>query len=115
MLHRAGVEGTGCYGAGLTRYLRRHQVTVIEVNRPDRAARRRHGKTDTVDAIAAARAVLSQRATVTAKTADGPVEMLRMFRLARASAVKHRHPGRSTNSRPSSSPPTQPCATPWPA
>jgi len=76
---------------------------------------RRHGKTDTADAIAAAGAVLSQRASVTAKAADGPVEMLRMFRLARASAVKHRHPGRSTNSRPSSSPPTQPCATPWPA
>jgi transposase len=90
MLHRAGVEGTGSYGAGLTRYLRRHQVTVVEVNRPDRAARRRHGKTDTVDAVAAARAVLSQRAGATAKAADGPVEMLRMFRLARASAVKSR-------------------------
>ena len=90
VLHRAGVEGTGSYGAGLTRYLRRHDVTVIEVNRPDRAARRRHGKTDTIDAVAAARAVLSQRATGTAKATDGPVEMLRMFRLARASAVKSR-------------------------
>jgi transposase len=88
--HRAGVEGTGSYGAALTRYLRSHQVTVIEVNRPDRAARRRHGKTDTIDAVAAARAVLSERATTTAKTADGPVEMLRLFRLTRASAVKAR-------------------------
>jgi hypothetical protein len=57
---------------------------------PDRAARRRHGKTDTVDALAAAHAVLSGRANGTAKTGDGPVEMLRMFRLARTSAVKAR-------------------------
>jgi transposase len=90
VLHRAGVEGTGCYGAALSRYLRGQDVTVIEVNRPDRAARRRHGKTDAIDAFAAARAVLSGRATSTAKTGDGPVQMLRMLRLARASAVKSR-------------------------
>jgi transposase len=84
------VEGTGSYGAALTRYLRRQHITVVEVNRPDRAARRRHGKTDTIDATAAAHAVLSARATSTAKTGDGPVEMLRMFHLARASAVKSR-------------------------
>ena len=89
-LRRAGVEGTGSFGAGLARYLRNQYVAVIEVNRPDRAARRRHGKTDTVDAVAAALAVLSSRATATGKTADGPVETLRMFRLARASAVKSR-------------------------
>jgi transposase len=63
---------------------------VVEVNRPDRAARRRHGKTDTVDALAAAHAVLSRRANGTAKTGDGPVEMLRLFRLTRTSAVKSR-------------------------
>jgi transposase len=90
VLHRAGVEGTGSYGAALTRHLRRHDMTVVEVNRPDRAARRRHGKTDTVDATDAAHAVLSKRATTTAKTGDGPVEMLRMFKLARTSAVKAR-------------------------
>lgn len=90
VVHRAGVEGTGSYGAALARYLRRHHLTVIEVNRPDRAARRRHGKTDAVDAVAAAHAVLSARATSTAKTGDGPVEMLRLFHLARASAVTSR-------------------------
>jgi transposase len=89
-LRCAGVEGTGSYGAALTGCLRRNGITVIEVNRPDRTARRRHGKTDTVDALAAAHAVLSTRATTMAKTADGPVEMLRMLRLARASAVKSR-------------------------
>jgi Transposase len=89
VLRRAGVEGTGSYGAALTRYLRRHDVGVVEVNRPDRATRRRRGKT-AIDAVAAAHAVLSGRATTTAKTSDGPVEMLRMFKLARASAVKAR-------------------------
>src|SRR3954454_3798898 len=87
---RGRVEGTGSYGAALARYLRRQHITVIEVNRPDRAARRRHGKTDTVDATAAAHAVLSARATGIAKTGDDPVEMLRLFHLARASAVKSR-------------------------
>jgi transposase len=87
---RAGVEGTGSYGAALTRQLHRAGVQVIEVNRPDRAARRRRGKTDTVDAEAAARAVLDGRATVTPKTADGPVEILRLLKIAKDSAVKAR-------------------------
>jgi hypothetical protein len=86
----AGVEGTGSYGVALARHLRRAGVPVIEVNRPDRAARRRRGKTDTVDAEAAARAVLDGRATVTPKTADGPVETLRLLKLAKDSAVKAR-------------------------
>jgi hypothetical protein len=45
VLRRAGAEGTGSYGAALTRHLRRQDLTVTEVNRPDRAARRRHGTT----------------------------------------------------------------------
>ena len=65
-------------------------IAVTEVNQPDKAARRRHGKTDVVDAEAAARAVLSGRATATAKTSNGPVEMLRLFKLAKGSAVKSR-------------------------
>jgi transposase len=87
---RAGVEGTGSYGAALARYLRRAGVRVIEVNRPDRAARRRRGKTDRVDAEAAARAVLDGRATVTPKNADGPVEVVRLLKVAKDSAVKAR-------------------------
>ena len=53
---RVGVEGTGSYGAGLARYLRRAGVEVLEVDRPNRQERRRKGKTDTVDAVEAARA-----------------------------------------------------------
>jgi transposase len=45
----------------LARYLRQEGVVVVEVNRADRAARRRRGKTDPVDAKAAARAVLAIR------------------------------------------------------
>jgi hypothetical protein len=85
-----GVEGTGSYGAGLTRWLRTHGQAVVEVDRPDRAARRRQGKADTLDAHAAARAVQAGTATGTPKAADGQVEMIRSLHLARRSAVKAR-------------------------
>jgi transposase len=77
ILRRAGVECTGSYGAALARYLRAAGVEVIEVNQPDKATRRRRGKADTLDAESAARAVLSGRASGSAKAGDGPVEMLR--------------------------------------
>ncbi|MEN3358471.1 MAG: transposase [Mycobacteriales bacterium] len=83
-----GVEGTGSFGAALSRFLRREGERVVEVNRPNRQARRRNGKSDPVDADAAARAVLSGDADVTPKHADGAVEMIRVLRVARASAVK---------------------------
>jgi transposase len=87
---RVGVEGTGSFGAGLARYLTGEGVTVIEVNRPDRQRRRRRGKSDTVDAEAAARAALSGDATGVPKSADGRVEAIRVLRLARRSALKAR-------------------------
>jgi transposase len=89
-VRRAGVECTGSYGAALARHLRAAGVEVIEVNQPDKATRHRRGKTDTLDAESAARAVLSGRASSSAKASDGPVEMLRMFTLAKASALKAR-------------------------
>lgn len=85
-----GVEGTGSWGAGISRFLRARGVNVIEVNRPNRQTRRRKGKSDTVDADMAARAVLAGDATVTPKAGDGPVEALRQLRLARAGAIKAR-------------------------
>jgi transposase len=85
-----GVEGTGSYGAGLARFLAAHHQQVLEVNRPDRATRRRRGKSDPVDADAAARAVLAGQASGTPKAQDGTVEMLRALRVARQSAVKAR-------------------------
>ena len=44
-----GVEGTGSYGAALARFLAAHGQVVLEVNRPDRQARRGHGKSDSED------------------------------------------------------------------
>jgi len=78
-LERVGVEGTGAYGAGLARFLRSVGVAVVEVDRPSRQARRRHGKSDTIDAIEAARATLSGHARAVAKTADGDVEAIRVL------------------------------------
>ena len=89
-VRRAGVEGTGSWGAGLARHLRAQAVDVREVNRPNRQHRRRHGKSDTADAIAAGRALLAGDATAHAKTGDGPVEALRMLRIARRSADRAR-------------------------
>ena len=85
-----GVEGTGSYGAGLTRYLTGHDVHVVEVNRPDRAKRRQKGKSDPQDAINAAAAVQSGDATATPKAGIGVVEAIRVLRTARISAVKSR-------------------------
>lgn len=85
-----GVEGTGCWGAGLTRFLTDHDIPVVEVLRPDRRDRRCHGKSDTLDAEAAARAVLAGTATNTPKSRDGVVEAIRALRSARDGAVKAR-------------------------
>src|SRR4051812_48137227 len=89
-IDKIGVEGTGSYGAGLARHLSAANLTVIEVDRPDRRTRRRQGKSDPIDAIAAARAVLSGQATGTPKTRTGPVEAIRALRVARTSAIKAR-------------------------
>jgi transposase len=84
-LTRVGVEGTGAYGAGLARHLRGEGVVVIEVDRPNRQERRRNGKSDELDAIEAARAALSGRASGIAKSADGDVEAIRALLVARRS------------------------------
>ncbi len=84
----ADVEGTGSYGYQLTRALQAAGLTVVEVNRPDRANRRRKGKSDPVDAEAAARAVLAGQASAVPKNREGAVEALRALTIARNSAVK---------------------------
>lgn len=85
-----GVESTGSFGATLTRYLTAAGTTVVEVNRPDRFARRMDGKSDRLDAEQIARAVLGQTSTATPKTKSGAVEVIRTMRVTRASAVKAR-------------------------
>jgi transposase len=85
-----GVEGTGSYGAGLTRHLHREGVRVVEVDRPNRQRRRRRGKSDPQDAVSAARSAQSGDARGEAKTRDGNVEAMRVLRVARSSARKAR-------------------------
>ena len=85
-----GVEGTGSYGVGLARYLARAGIDVVEVDRPNRQVRHRKGKSDSVDAVAAARAALGGTATGSPKSRDGNVEAIRVLMIARRSAVDTR-------------------------
>ena len=85
-----GIEGTGSYGAGIARFLTGRGYTVVEVNRPDRSTRYRKGKSDPTDAEMAARSVLAGVADATPKSGQGEVEMIRMLKSAKDSAVKAR-------------------------
>ena len=82
---RVGIEGTSSYGAGIARFLRHSGVEVVEVDRPNRQARRRSGKSDPADALEAARAALSGRAQGAGKTKDGNVEAIRTLVVAKRS------------------------------
>lgn len=83
-----GIEGTGSYGAGLSRDLQAKGHTVLDVIRPNRQLRYLHGKSDSLDAESAARSVLNGQATARAKTQGGTSEMIRHIKIARDSAVK---------------------------
>lgn len=87
-LATVGVEGTNSYGAELTRVLLAAGLTVLEVLRPTRQVRRMDGKSDPVDAIAAARQVLTGDGTSTPKDTDSPVEALRYLLTARRNLVR---------------------------
>jgi len=89
-VEQVGVEGTGSWGVGLTRFLHVQQVEVVEVDRPNRQTRRRQGKSDPTDAVSAARAALSGTATTTPKSRDGAVEQMRVLLVARRSARQQR-------------------------
>jgi transposase len=90
VLDSVGVESTGTYGAGLARHLAAAGVKVVEVNRPEKLARYLDGKDDFIDAEAAARAVLSGRASAIPKSGDGPVEAIRSLESAHESAAHDR-------------------------
>jgi transposase len=89
-VRKVGIEGTGSYGAGITRHLADVDIPVVEVDRPDRSDRRRKGKDDDLDAISAARAALRGQRTSTPKSKDGKVESLRVLRVVRGTGVKSR-------------------------
>jgi transposase len=87
---KVGIEGTISYGTGLARSLRRRGIEIVEVNRPNRQSRRNHGKSDPLDAIEAARAAISGRATGAGKSKDGPIEAIRVLVVAKRSARQAR-------------------------
>jgi transposase len=89
-LQRAGVEGTGTYGAGLARYLAAEDIVVLEINRPNRSMRRSRGKSDPTDAEIAARTVLSGIDCAIPKSQSGAAEAMRIISIARRSTVKAR-------------------------
>ena len=97
---RAGVEGTGSFGVGLARFLITEGLEVFEVTRPSRRGRRHLGKSDTVDAEAAARMVLSGQATATPKPRNGIVESIRVLqiRVGARSRLERRQDNRSAAS-----------------
>jgi len=92
-LYAVGVEGTGSYGAGLARHLAGEGVTVVEIKRADRRQRRMKGKSDPLDAHAAAEAVLSGKVCAIRKLGTGIVDAIRALHGSRASAVKARTNG----------------------
>jgi hypothetical protein len=55
-----GPEGTGCYGAGLTRFLVDRGEWVVEIDRPTRARGRHGAKSDVLDAVRASREALAR-------------------------------------------------------
>ena len=83
-LTRAGIEGTGTYGAALARRVHAHGVQVLEINRPDRSRRRLRGKSDPTDAEKAARAVLAGEAKAIPKAQSGVVEAMRAVNMRSA-------------------------------
>jgi len=85
-----GVEGTGNFGAALTRHLSAEGEHVLEVNKPNRQARHMDGKSDRLDSEQIARAVLAETGIATPKSKSGPVEVIRMLRAARSSAIRAR-------------------------
>ena len=63
------IEGSGSYGKGLARYLERSGELVYEVERPRRSKRRPHAKSDSIDALRAARFLLSKEKPVAPRQA----------------------------------------------
>ncbi|NIR58885.1 MAG: IS110 family transposase [Gammaproteobacteria bacterium] len=81
------IESTGGYGAGLARHLRELGEWVIELDRPDRPARRHGAKSDPLDAVRAAREALS-RTKLAQPRAGGERGALSVLLAARRSAVE---------------------------
>ena len=80
------IEGTGTYGAGLTRHLQACGEEVFELDRPKRPARRNGAKTDALDAVRTARDALALEHNATPRH-GGDRAALSVLIAARRSAV----------------------------
>jgi transposase len=85
------IEGTGSFGAGLTRFLIGRGERVLEVGRL-RRERRSGGKTDALDAVRAARSALTQQRPSTPR-AGGERQALQALVAAREGAVNAKRAG----------------------
>jgi len=83
------IEGTGSYGAGLTAFLKDRGEWVIEVDRPGRHRDRDRSKSDSLDAVRAARDALGRKQWAQPR-AGGEREALRVLLAVRDGAVKDR-------------------------
>src|SRR6266540_5137741 len=83
------LEGAGSYGAGLARFLQAAGCSVYECERPKRSERRR-GKNDLIDALVAARRLLTGERLGRPRGLSGPREDLRLLLLERRSAIRAR-------------------------
>jgi transposase len=83
------IEGTGSFGAGLVAALLARHEQVIEVDRPKRPARRAGAKSDDIDAVRAAREVLSGD-RVGEPRCRGQREAIRVLLKTRAQAIEFR-------------------------
>ncbi|MGH3610558.1 MAG: IS110 family transposase, partial [Pseudonocardiaceae bacterium] len=83
-----GLEGAGSWGAGLCQHLQHGGYPVLEVERPRRKDRRA-GKSDRIDALAAAKCVLTGE-NVSTPRRRGILSAIRALLIARRSAVAER-------------------------
>ncbi|MPZ70602.1 MAG: IS110 family transposase [Actinobacteria bacterium] len=89
-VREVGVESSGSYGAELTRVLIEAGISVVEINRPHLHTRHRKGKSDGIDAEAAARQVLAGETRIAPKDTTGVVEAIRQLKVAQDGALKAR-------------------------
>lgn len=83
------IEGSGSFGSGLTRYLLEHNEEVVEIDRPERPARRNGAKNDVLDATRVAREALA-RPHLAQPRRRGEREALRVLLRTRQGAVQAR-------------------------
>jgi hypothetical protein len=87
---RAGIEGTGGYGAGLSTHFIDKGIAVLDVNKPDKHERRKRGKDDVEDSFQAAAAALAFIRCSIAKENGEELEAARLLEATYGQAIRQR-------------------------